>query len=389
MSTRPGKSKNPLIELGNAGQSVWLDYLSREILNKGELKRLIKEDGFTGVTSNPTIFQKAVSSGRYYDGSIQDMLGNNISDPKELFLGIAIEDVSQAADLLLPVYKETDGLDGYVSIEVSPDLAYDTTATIEEARELFRRAGRKNIYVKVPGTKQGLPAIETLIGEGINVNVTLLFSVERYKEVINAYLSGLEKLERSGNAPLNDVSSVASFFVSRVDTLADKLLSERFRQAPDYETRSSIKALMGKAAVANAKVAYQIYKKAFSEQRFLSLAGKGARAQRILWASTSTKNPEYSDIKYVEELIAPGSINTMPEETIRAFRDHGKVRVSIMDDVPGAEKIINELKGVGVNMDEVTAGLERDGVKKFSDSFNALLEAMRSKREALLARRQV
>ena len=384
MSTRPGKNKNPLIELRNAGQSVWLDYLSREILNKGELKRLIEEDGFTGVTSNPTIFQKAVSSGQYYDGPIHEMLGKNVSDPKELFLGIAIRDVAQAADLLLPVYKETGGLDGYVSIEVSPDLAYDTTATIEEARELFRRVGRKNIYIKVPGTKQGLPAIEALIGEGINVNVTLLFSVERYKEVINAYFAGLEKLERSGKAALKDVSSVASFFVSRVDTLADKLLSERHRQALDYETRSSIKALMGKAAVANAKIAYQIYKKAFSENRFLSLARKGARVQRILWASTSTKNPEYSDIKYVEELIAPDSVNTMPEETIKAFRDHGKVRVSILDNVPGAEKIINELKSVGVNMSEVTAELERDGVKKFSDSFKAVLETMAGKRDTLL-----
>ncbi len=381
MSVKP---QNPLIELKKAGQSVWLDYLSREILKKGEIKRLIEEDGLAGVTSNPAIFQKAVSSGPYYDGAIQEMLGKNISDPKELFLGIAIEDVANAADLLLPVYQATGGLDGYVSIEVSPDLAYDTKATMEEARELFRRVGRKNIFVKVPATKQGLPAIKALISEGINVNVTLLFSVERYKEVISAYLGGLEKLEKSGKTALKDVSSVASFFVSRVDTLADKLLSERFRQAPDYETRTTIKALMGKAAVANAKLSYQVYKKAFSDARFLALARKGARIQRILWASTSTKNPEYSDIKYVEELIAPDSINTMPEETISAFRDHGKVRVSILDDVPGAEKTINELGSVGVDIDAVTAGLERDGVKKFSDSFKAVLEAMAGKRDALL-----
>ena len=381
MSVKP---QNPLIELKKAGQSVWLDYLSREILKKGEIKRLIEEDGLAGVTSNPAIFQKAVSSVPYYDGAIQEMLGKNISDPKELFLGIAIEDVANAADLLLPVYQATGGLDGYVSIEVSPDLAYDTKATMEEARELFRRVGRKNIFVKVPATKQGLPAIKALISEGINVNVTLLFSVERYKEVISAYLGGLEKLEKSGKTALKDVSSVASFFVSRVDTLADKLLSERFRQAPDYETRTTIKALMGKAAVANAKLSYQVYKKAFSDARFLALARKGARIQRILWASTSTKNPEYSDIKYVEELIAPDSINTMPEETIIAFRDHGKVRVSILDDVPGAEKTINELGAVGVDIDAVTAGLERDGVKKFLDSFKAVLEAMAGKRDALL-----
>ena len=387
MSAKP--EKNPILELKKAGQSVWLDYLSREILKKGELKRLIDEDGLTGVTSNPTIFQKAVSSGPYYDGSIQEMLGKNISDPKELFLGIAIEDVAQAADLLLPVYNATGGLDGYVSIEVSPDLAYDARATIEEARELFRRVGRENIFIKVPATKQGLPAVETLIGEGINVNVTLLFSVERYEEVINAYITGLEKLEKSGKAPLNAVSSVASFFVSRVDTLADKLLSERYMQAPDYETRTTIKALMGKTAVANAKIAYQVYKKAFSdkESRFIPLAGKGARIQRILWASTSTKNPDYSDIKYVAELIAPDSVNTMPEETIKAFRDHGRVRVSITDAVPEAEKLINEMKTVGVNIAEITAELERDGVKKFSDSFKAVLDAMKEKRNALLARR--
>ena len=380
-------TENPLIELKKAGQSVWLDYLSRDVLKKGELRRLMEEDGLTGVTSNPAIFQKAISAGPHYDGAIREMLGKNVSAPKELFLGLAIEDVQEAADLLLPVYEAAGGLDGYVSIEVSPDLAYDTRATMEEARELFRRVGRKNIYVKVPATKQGLPAIKELIGEGINVNVTLLFSVERYKEVINAYLGGLEKLKDSGKKELKEVTSVASFFVSRVDTLADKRLSELYKKALDYEARSSIKALMGKAAVANAKMAYQFYQKAFSGPRFHALAGNGARLQRILWASTSTKNPEYSDIKYVEELIAPDSVNTMPEETIRAFRDHGKVRVSILEDVPGAEKTINELKNAGVDIADVTAELERDGVEKFSDSFKAVLLAMAEKRDALLARK--
>ncbi|MDA8091318.1 MAG: transaldolase [Nitrospiraceae bacterium] len=384
MSAKP---ENPLMELKKAGQSVWLDYLSKEILKKGALKKLIEEDGLTGVTSNPSIFQKAISSGPYYNGSIHEMIGKNISDPKELFLGLAIADVKEAADLLLPVYEATSGLDGYVSLEVSPDLAYDTEATMEEARELFRRVGKKNIYVKVPATREGLPAIETLIGEGINVNVTLLFSVERYKEVINAYIGGLEKLRDSGKKGLSEVSSVASFFVSRVDTLADKMLLEKYSQAQDYEKRSSIKALMGRAAAANAKIAYQVYKKAFSEKRFQELSGKGARVQRILWASTSTKNPEYSDIKYVEELIGPDSVNTMPEETISAFRDHGTVRVSILDDVRGAETILKELRDHGVDIDYVTAELESDGVEKFSDSFKAVLKAMAEKRDALLARK--
>ncbi len=368
---------NPLLELKKLGQSVWLDYLSRQILKTGFLARLIDEDGLTGVTSNPTIFQNAISGSADYDPSIKGLLKKNMADPKEIFLSLAIEDVLEAAKLLGPVYESTGGLDGYVSIEVSPDLAYDTGATIEEARRLFSWAGQPNIFVKVPGTRQGLPAIQQLIAEGINVNVTLLFSVDRYKEVINAYISGLEKRLQAGK-PIDRVASVASFFVSRVDTLADKLLSMRYKEA---------KSLFGKAAVANAVVAYGVYKNAFADKRFLELKNKGARIQRILWASTSTKNPEYSDIKYVEELIAPDSVNTMPEETINAFRDHGKVRAALPGEPAEAEKTLKDFKSAGVDIDEVTSRLEAEGVGKFSESFRAVLDTMAEKRNTLLPRK--
>ena len=380
------KKSNPLPWLKKTGQSVWLDYLSREILKNGELKRLIDEDGLAGVTSNPTIFQKAISGSADYDRSIQDLLGKNVSGPKELFLSLAIEDVKEAAGLLDPVYEASRGGDGYVSIEVSPDLAYDTRATMEEARRLFSWAGKRNILVKVPATKEGLPAIEQLISEGINVNTTLLFSVGRYKEVIGAYLSGLEKRLKAGK-PVDHIASVASFFVSRVDTLADKLLSERYKSAPSDELRQKISSLYGKAAVANAVIAYDLYKKAFAEKRFTSMKDKGARIQRILWASTSTKNPRYSDIKYVEELIAADSVNTMPEETIKAFKDHGKVKTALPGDIKNAEKALKELKSVGVDIDEVTKALEADGVEKFSESFRSVMDTMAEKRTALLARK--
>ncbi len=380
------KTGNPLLDLKKAGQSVWLDYLSRHVLKAGVLKRLIENDGVSGVTSNPTIFEKAISGSDDYDPPIERLLKNKISDPKEIFLSLAVEDVKEAAGMLDPVYEATGGLDGYVSIEVSPDLAYDTGATIKEARRLFSWAGKRNIFVKVPATKQGLPAIEELIGEGINVNVTLLFSVSRYKEVIDAYISGLEKRLQAGK-PIDRVASVASFFVSRVDTLADKLLTGRYKEAPAARMKEKIESLSGKAAVANAALAYDVYKNAFSGGRFLKLKEKGALIQRILWASTSTKNPAYSDVKYVEELIAPDSVNTMPEETIEAFRDHGKVRTALPGDPAGARQTMMDLKSAGVDIDSVTSQLEAEGVEKFSESFQALLHAMAEKRDAMLARK--
>ncbi len=378
-------NKNPLIGLKEIGQSVWLDNLSRKLIHSGELKRLIDEDGMSGITSNPTIFQKAISGSADYDPSLRRMIDKGVKDEKELFLGLAIEDVSDAADLLRPTSQSTNGLDGFVSIEVSPDLAYDTPATISEARRLFSTLGKKNILIKVPGTKQGLPAIEQLTGEGVNVNVTLLFSTERYEEVAEAYLKGLEKRVSRGQ-PINEIASVASFFVSRVDTLIDKLLEARLSSASSKAEKDRMASLFGKSAVANARVAYKKYQMIFSGERFKALNGKGGRIQRLLWGSTGTKNPKYSDIKYVEELIAPESINTMPEPTMKAFKDHGQAKITIRDRLEEAEKLFPELKSIGIDIHEVTDQLEKEGVQLFSDSFFALLKEIAKKRDLFLSR---
>jgi len=378
-------NRNPLIGLKELGQSVWLDNLSRKLINSGELKRLIDEDGLSGITSNPTIFQKAISGSPDYDASLRRMLDQGIKDEKELFLGLAFEDISAAADLLWPVYRATHGLDGFVSIEVSPDLAYETEATIGEAKRLFSAIGKRNILVKVPATKQGLPAIEQLIGEGVNVNITLLFSIERYEKVTEAYLKGLEKRVSKGQ-PIDEIASVASFFVSRVDTLTDKLLGTHLSSGGSKDERDKIAGLLGKAAVANAKIAYKKYKQIFSGSRFLALREKGGRLQRILWGSTGTKNPAYSDIKYVEELIGPDSINTMTEATIKAFRDHGQVRITIGDGLEEAERLFQELKSLGIDIHDVTEQLEREGVELFSDSFFSLLKEIAKKRDSSLLR---
>jgi len=372
-----------LQKLREIGQSLWLDNLSRNLINSGELKRLIAEDGITGITSNPTIFQKAISGSKDYDASLRSMLGKGIRDEKELFLGLAFEDISRAADLLWPVYQKSGGLDGFVSIEVSPDLAYDTQKTIAEARRLFSTIGKKNILVKVPGTKPGLPAIEQLTAEGVNVNVTLLFSVRRYEEITEAYIRGLEKRARQ-REPIDEICSVASFFVSRVDTLVDKMLEARLSSATSEADQKKIKSLLGKAAVANAKIAYRKYKEIFAGKRFLALTR--AHVQRILWGSTGTKNPSYSDIKYVEELIGSDSINTLPDATLKAFLDHGRVRINIGDGLDEAERLFAELRSVGVDVNQVTEELEKEGVKLFSDSFSLLLKEIAQKRDSFLAK---
>ncbi len=371
--------ENPIKKLKEIGQSIWLDNLSRHLMDSGELKRLIEEDGLTGITSNPTIFQKAISGSKDYDASLQALLRKGIHDEKELFWGLAFEDISRAADMLWAVYQRSGGKDGFVSIEVSPDLAYETEKTIAEAKRLFSTLGKKNVLVKVPATKPGIPAIERLTAEGVNVNVTLLFSVKRYEEVMEAYLRGLESRARQGQ-PIQQISSVASFFVSRVDTLTDKLLEARLSSASSEAEKRKVKGLFGKAAVANAKVAYKKYKAIFSGARFLAL--KGANVQRILWGSTGTKNPKYSDIKYLEELIGPDSINTVPEATLKAFVDHGRVRVTIHEGLEEAERLFGELKSAGVDIDQVTDALEKEGVKLFSDSFFALLKEIAQKRDA-------
>jgi transaldolase len=373
---------NPLRKLKEIGQSVWLDNLSRQLLDSGELYRLIQEDGVTGITSNPTIFQKAISGSKDYDASLKSLLQKRIRDEKELFLNLAMEDIARAADILWPVYQRTNGKDGFVSIEVSPDLAYDPETTVAEAKRLFSGIGKKNILIKVPGTKKGLPAIRQLIGEGVNVNVTLLFSVDRYEEVVEAYLGGLEKRARQGES-IHEIHSVASFFVSRVDTLTDKLLEARLSSPSNDLEKQKIKSLLGKAAVANAKLAYQKYKNIFSQKRFLGL--KGANVQRILWGSTGTKNPGYSDIKYVQELIGPDSINTVPETTLAAFKDHGRAQVTIADRIEEAERLFTELKAVGVDINQVTEQLENEGVKLFSDSFSSLLKDISAKRDSFLS----
>jgi transaldolase/glucose-6-phosphate isomerase len=380
-----GKMKeNPIQKLKEIGQSIWLDNLSRHIIDSGELKRLIEEDGLTGITSNPTIFQKAISGSKDYDASLQALLRKGIHDEKELFLGLAFEDISRAADRLWPVYQRSGGLDGFVSIEVSPDLADDTEKTIAEAKRLFSTLGKKNVLVKVPGTKPGLPAIENLIAEGVNVNVTLLFSVSRYEEVMEAYLKGLERRTREGKS-LQEIFSVASFFVSRVDTLADKVLEARLASATSEAEKEKIRGLRGKAAVANAKIAYKKYKSTFTGKRFQAL--KGARLQKILWGSTGTKNPQYSDVKYVEELIGPDSINTLPEATLKAFIDHGQARVTIHEGLEEAEGLFGRLKSVGVDINQVTDVLEKEGVKLFSDSFFALLKEIAQKRDSFLSKK--
>jgi transaldolase len=373
-----------LQKLREIGQSFWLDNLSRNLIDSGELKRLVVEDGITGVTSNPTIFQKAISGSKDYDASLRNMLGKGIRDEKELFLGLAFEDISRAADLLWPVYRKSGGLDGFVSIEVSPDLAYDTRKTIAEARRLFSSIGKKNILIKVPGTKQGIPAIEQLTSEGVNVNVTLLFSVNRYEEIAEAYIRGLEKRVRQGES-VDEIFSVASFFVSRVDTLTDKLLESHISSAASEADKNKIRSLLGKAAVANAKIAYKKYKEIFSGKRFLALTR--AHVQKILWGSTGTKNPSYSDVKYVQELIGPDSINTMPEATLKAFKDHGRAQITIYGNLEEAERLFPELKEVGVDIDQVTEQLEGEGVKLFSDSFYSLLKEIAQKRDSFLTKK--
>jgi len=375
---------SPVRKLQEIGQSIWLDNLSRNLIDSGELKRLIDEDGITGITSNPTIFQKAISGSKDYDASILNLLAKGIRDEKEIFLGLAIADISRAADMLWPVYGRSRGLDGFVSIEVSPDLASNTERTIAEARRIFSTIGKKNILIKVPGTKQGVPAIEQLTSEGVNVNVTLLFSVNRYEEIAEAYIRGLEKRARQGE-PLDEIVSVASFFVSRVDTLTDKLLEARITSATSEAEKQRIKNLLGKAAVANAKIAYKKYRDIFSGDRFLTL--KRARVQRILWGSTGTKNPNYSDIKYVEELIGPDSINTVPDSTLRAFLDHGRFQMTISHQLEEAERLFEELRSVGVDINQVTEELEKEGVKLFSDSFFALLKDIGQKRDSFLSKK--
>jgi len=367
------------------GQSVWYDNIQRKMLLSGELARMIEEDGVRGVTSNPTIFHKAITSSRDYDEAIADLVRRGQSDEKEIFYALAFDDIQMAADRLIPVYKSTGAADGFVSIEVSPHLAYDAEETIAEARRIFSRVGRKNVMIKVPATAEGIPAIETLIAEEINVNVTLLFAIERYEEAANAYISGLEARARKGE-PLDAVSSVASFFVSRVDTVVDGRLKERAGRAESDSEKKGLKELAGRAAVANAKLAYRKFKEIFSDPRFTTLKSKGARVQRVLWASTSTKDPQYRDVLYVEELVGPDTVTTLPPVTYDAFKDHGKVKPTLESGVDLAAETITKLGDVGIDIRDVTSYLETDGVKRFADSFDAIISSLAEVKRSLPSR---
>src|SRR6266550_1451872 len=367
-------SESNLHKLSKRGQSVWIDSLSRTMLESGELKRLMREDVVVGVTTNPTIFQKAISSGEAYDEQLKELLDEE-TDPKEIFLQLSARDVEAALDLFVKVHEENPQ-DGFVSWEVDPTLAYDRERTFDEAMRLHKWLDRPNLYVKIPATKPGLGAIEDCIAQEKSINVTLIFSLQRYKEVVEAYLRGLERLVASGGDP-SKVHSVASFFVSRVDTEADKRLDA-------IGTKDAL-ALRGKLAIANAKLAYEHYQQAFSGERWEYLEGKGASPQRCLWASTSTKNPEYRDVIYVEELIGPDTVNTMPLETIEAFQDHGEVRGdTVTEDVDEARKLLEQLAKIGIDYDDVTETLELEGVQKFADSFAELLDEIRAKRGELV-----
>ena len=373
-------NKNPLLVLETFGQSVWLDFLRRNALDNGEIQGLIDQDGVSGLTSNPSIFEKAIAGSHDYDNSIRSMSleGKSID---EIYRALTVEDIQHAADLLRPTYDRSEGGDGFVSLEVSPKLAHDTAGTITEARHLWTAVNRPNLLIKVPGTREGLPAIQQLIGEGINVNITLLFGLPRYRAVAEAYLAGLETLAAQGK-PLNRIASVASFFLSRIDVLIDPLLAKMSTQGgPASEM---LAGLQGQAAIASAKAAYQIYLELFGSPRFQKLSQQGAHPQRLLWASTSTKNPAYSDVKYVEPLIGPQTINTMPPETIVAYRAHGSPASRLEEGTQAAHQALEGLRQAGLDLDALTQQLEDEGVLKFSQAFEQLMAALQAKRAASL-----
>ena len=371
---------NPLIDLRQSGQSVWYDTIRRGMITSGELQSLIDEDGLRGVTSNPAIFEKAIAGSNDYKGALRHLGGSGRS-PLEIYEAIAIDDIRWGADVLLPVHEETDGGDGFISLEVSPHLANDTPGTVEEALRLAAEVGRKNLMVKVPGTPEGVPAVEQLIAEGLNINITLLFSRQNYSDVAKAYMSGLEQLVARGGDPA-EVASVASFFVSRIDAMVDDRIAAKMSGLAAGERRE-LQELSGKAAIANAKLAYKHFGELSASQRWQKLAALGARPQRLLWASTSTKNPEYRDVMYVEELIGADTVNTMPEATLEAFRDHGKVRPTLEEDVDAAQAVLEALEGHGISLADVTDQLQVDAVRLFVEPFEKLLAAIESQSQAM------
>jgi transaldolase len=351
-------------QIHDFGQSIWLDFIDRKIIFSGELKKLVEEDGVRGVTSNPAIFEKAISSSSDYDADIKELSKSDKTN-EEIFFGLAIADIKLACDLLQPVYDdEVVGADGYVSLEVSPFLALNTEGTIKQAIELWKAVDKRNVMIKIPGTEPGLPAIQKAISEGININVTLLFGLDRYEAVTEAYISGLEERAAKG-LPINTISSVASFFLSRIDVVVDPLLDEK-----------GLGELKGEVAIASAKKAYEIYKRVFSTERWKKLADKGAVPQRLLWASTSSKNPAFKDTKYVEALIGPDTVDTIPLDTLEAYRDHGDPASRLEEDLEGATEIMEKIKAAGIDIDAITKQLEEEGIDKFNKPFEKLLKAI-------------
>jgi transaldolase len=372
-------AKNPLLELQKFGQSVWLDYIRRDLITSGELKRLIDNDGLRGMTSNPSIFEKAIAGSTDYAGFLDQLIAQGLSSG-DIFERIAVRDIQDAADILFPVYKSTNKHDGYVSLEVSPTLARDTQGTIEEARRLWKAVARPNIMIKVPGTPEGVPAVRQLTSEGINVNITLLFAQDAYIKVAEAYIEGLEAAQKAGK-DISGIASVASFFVSRIDTLVDSIIDNRLKTAtPPSQNQELLRSLHGKVAIANAKQAYRSYQQMIADPRWKALAAKSAQVQRLLWASTSTKNPKYRDVLYIEELIGPDTVNTVPPATMDAFRDHGIVRRTLDADVAAADEIMANLEKAGISMQKVTNQLLEEAIKLFDDAFQKLLSAVEQKK---------
>ena len=370
------KATNPLKDLLSYGQSVWFDYIRRNLFTSGELKRLIEEDGLRGMTSNPAIFEKAIAGSTDYADLLQSLAAKRGLDATARYEILAIRDIQDAADLLRPVYESSKRRDGYVSLEVSPYLAHQTQATIAEARRLWKAVQRENLMIKVPGTVEGIPAFQQLISEGINVNVTLLFSQEVYEQVADAYIAGLEQFAVRGG-DVSRIASVASFFISRIDSSVDSIVEARLKQSKDPHEQEQLKSLLGKVAIANGKQTYQRYLRIFSGNRWKALAAKGAQTQRVLWASTSTKNPNYCDVLYVEELIGRDTVNTIPPATFDAFRDHGRPRASLTEDLDSANKTMETVAKLGISMKEVTDKLTDDGVRLFAEAFDKLLEVVK------------
>jgi transaldolase len=372
---------NPLLELKTLGQSIWLDDIDRGELLSGLFARLVDEDGITGATGNPTIFEHSITHDTTYDEQMRQLIAPGKS-AREIYEALAIADVQRVADLLRPIYEQTDGQDGFVSLEVSPELAYDTTGTLDEVRRLWQTIDRPNLMVKIPSTPPGVPAIRQALAEGININITLIFAIENYRQVVEAYLSALEERSAKGQS-IRNIASVASFFVSRVDVLVDKLLADKIQTERDAARQQQLKALQGKIAIANARLVYQEFKSFFNTPRFQDLKQRGARVQRPLWASTSAKNPAYRDVLYAEELIGPATVDTMTLATIEHFRDHGRVRLSIEDQFPEAQTALVALEYVGISYEQVTRELQEEGVERFADSFHNLLQCIDNKRKSL------